>query len=161
MPALMTDDEIRAHTEGRKELPQDWRFRLRLRDAQTTDHQRAQLEVDAPSGQHYRIILRQNKRDIVDFSAILACVPAGSNHLFRLRRYNGASHRHTNPIEGTGFHFHCHVHYATERYQLQLRREDHYAEIDERFSTLNEALDVLLTDCGFTETPTTELRLFP
>ena len=51
-----------------------------------------------------------------------------SNRVFRLRRYNGKSHEHTNPIEKEIF-YDFHIHTATERYQvLENKKEDTYAE---------------------------------
>jgi len=52
----------------------------------------------------------------LDFSIILAYCPEASNQLFRLRRYNGKSHEHTNTIEADKF-YNYHIHTATERYQ--------------------------------------------
>lgn len=85
---------------------------------------------------------------ILDFSVILGYKNPGLNTIFRLRRYNGKSHYHTNTIERQRFRdFHHHT--ATERYQLLGSKEDHFAEIDARYFDLDSAIQCLLGDCGF------------
>ena len=64
----------------------------------------------------FRIILRRNHINPLDFSVILAVRVPNSNQLFRLRRYNGNSHEHTNKIENEKLHD-FHIHLATKRYQ--------------------------------------------
>ena len=68
--------------------------------------------------------------------------------MIRLRRYNGKSHRHSNPMEGDRF-YDFHIHTATERYQLSGNREDTYAVSSDRYASLEEAIDCLLEDCAF------------
>jgi hypothetical protein len=80
----------------------------------------------------------------------------GTFTVFRLRRYNGSSHRHTNSIESEtmdGFH----IHTATERYQLLGGYEDHFAEPTDRYGTLDGAIECMLSDCGFDALPASPL----
>ena len=79
--------------------------------------------------------------------------------LFRLRRYNGKSHEHTNSIEGDTF-YDWHIHMATERYQGIGAREDAYAEVTDRYNNLDEALSCLFDDAGFDVPPKTQLSFF-
>ena len=58
--------------------------------------------------------MRQNRINLLDFSVILAVRVPQLNQVFRLRRYNGRSHEHTNQIESVTFHD-FHIHFATER----------------------------------------------
>ena len=67
--------------------------------------------------------------------------------MFRLRRYNGRSHEHTNQIESVTFHD-FHIHFATERYQEMGAREDAYAEPTERFGDFRGALQCLSEDAN-------------
>ena len=80
---------------------------------------------------------------------ILAYLPAGTNQLFRLRRYNGFSHEHSNELEGNRF-YKFQIHIATERYQKETGlREDTFAEETTRYSDIDGAIKCLLHDCGF------------
>ena len=79
------------------------------------------------------------------------CWP-NSNQELRLRRYNGKSHQHTNPLEDQRF-YDFHIHTATERYQASGNREDTYAEASSRYADLDQALGCLIDDCGFVLPP--------
>ena len=68
--------------------------------------------------------------------------------LFRLRRYNGKSHEHTNRLEGRTF-YEFHIHTATERYQDSGLREDAFAEPTTRLADFVGAVACALDDCGF------------
>ena len=151
------DKEIALLVTERKSLPDDWRTRLQLRTKRI--HQERSLDCTGDRGSVFRVILRQNTVNALDFSAILVVRVPQSNRLFRLRRYNGKSHEHTNGIEGNTF-YDYHIHAATERYQEIGAREDSYAEITERYNDLGGALGCLLEDAGFDVPPDPQLRLF-
>lgn len=85
----------------------------------------------------------------MDFSVILGYRLPHLFRVFRLQRYNGKSHYHTNTIERETF-FDFHVHTATERYQDAGSKEDHFARVTDRHYSLESAVDCLLMDCGFT-----------
>lgn len=114
-------------------------------------HKRKEFQVSSASGNEFVVKLRQNTLDVLDYSAILGYRIPQSNVVFRLRRYNG-KHTHTNPIEKEkidGFH----VHEATERYQRRGPKEDSYATLTTRHTTLQDAIQCLLEDCGFDAPP--------
>lgn len=96
----------------------------------------------------FRLILRQNNINPLDFSVILAYKPKNVNQWFRLRRYNGKSHEHGNKLEKERF-YDFHIHIATDRYQKLGAREDAYAEPTDRYSSRTGALDCMFQDCGF------------
>ncbi len=146
MPAKYSDIEIARKVEERKPLPDNYRDRIQLRDKR--GHRERELDVVGSAGTQYRLILRQSNFNTMDFSIILAVNPADSNQLFRLRRYNGKSHEHTNQIEGDTF-YDFHIHHATERYQESGAREDAFAEATDRYADFNAALRCMLEDCGF------------
>jgi hypothetical protein len=93
---------------------------------------------------------------------ILACLPPNSSTFFRLRRYNGRGHEHTNKLEHERF-YNFHIHTATERYQEEGAREDGYAEQTDRYHDLNGAINCMFADCGFQkEDPEIgQMNLFP
>jgi hypothetical protein len=107
----------------------------------------------------FRVILRQNKMNALDFSVILAVRVPNSNTVFRLRRYNGKSHKHTNHIEDETF-YDFHIHMATERYQEIGTREDAYAAPTDRDGDLHGALRCLIEDANLDVPPEAQGRLF-
>ena len=82
------------------------------------------------------------------FRVILVYRPPTSNLIFRLRRYNGKSHEHTNTLEGNTF-YDFHIHQATQRYQDIGGREDAFAEPTDRFADFQQAISCLFNDCAF------------
>ena len=102
----------------------------------------------APSGREFWIFLRQSTLNMFDFSAILGYQLPQLHNVFRLRRYNGRSHEHTNVLEQEKFYGY-HIHTATKRYQQPGFREDHYAVTTNRYQTLEQAIECMLDDCGF------------
>ena len=106
------------------------------------------MDVTGADGNSFRLILRQSMFNHLDFSVILGVFPKESNELFRLRRYNGKSHEHSNKLEEQKF-YDFHIHTATERYQELGKEEDAYAEQTERYSDFQSAIDCMLSDCGF------------
>lgn len=146
MAIRFTDQEIASLLGERKALPDDWRDRIRM--SAKRGHKERQIDIDGAGGGEFRIILRQNVVNALDFSVILATLVPQSNQLFRLRRYNGRSHQHTNQIEGNTF-YGFHIHTATERYQEVGTREDAYAELTDSYATFDEALRRLFSDANF------------
>ena len=146
MAVMYSDPEIDALTRERKHLPNDWLARTRLRPKR--GHHERHLDVAGDGGGEFRLILRQNAINVLDFSVILAVFVPQSSQVFRLRRYNGRSHEHTNHIEGDTF-YDFHIHRATERYQALGAREDAYAKPTERYGTFDDALRCLLKDATF------------
>ena len=146
MAVFYSDIEIAALMLERKPLAQNWRQLTRLRPKQ--GHDERDLDLPGSDGSEFRLILRRNQVNPLDFSVILAVRVPQSTRLFRLRRYNGRSHEHTNKIEGETF-YDYHIHMATERYQAIGTREDAYAEVTDRYQDYATALDCMLEDGGF------------
>ena len=143
MAGTYSDREIAALIAELKPLPADWRNRVRLRPK--LGHEERDLHLPGAAGSEFRLILRQNKINPLDFSVILAVRVPQSNKFFRLRRYNGKSHEHTNHIEGNTF-YDFHIHMATERYQAYGPREDSYAAPTDRYGDFHGALRCLIED---------------
>ena len=145
MPVRLTDGEIQALIAEPKPLPPRYRVRMQVRPKR--GHKERELNLTGVNGGKYRIILRQNSVNPLDFSVILAYLIPGTNQVFRLRRYNG-KHEHSNVIEAQYFDD-FHVHEATGRYQDLEKREDTFATPTDRFSDLNSAVACMLADCAF------------
>jgi len=152
-----TDEEIAQLLNERKSLPKDWRSLLRLK--QKHGHKEAELDIEGDGGNTFRLIIRQNSFNILDFSVILAYCPANMTQIFRLRRYNG-KHEHTNQIEGERFYA-FHIHTATERYQELGAKEETYAQSTDRFSDVHGALYCLIEDCSLIAPGDSQGWLFP
>ena len=157
MAVTYLEHEIESLLQERKPVPPDWRNRIRLRPKRGHDEQHLDLAGD--KGGEFRLILRQNKINSLDFSVILAVRVPGSSQFFRLRRYNGKSQEHTNKIEGVKF-YDFHIHVATERYQEFGTREDAYAEPTDRYGDFHGALRCLIDDANLEIPPEPQSDLF-
>ncbi len=157
MAVMFLEHEIESLIQERKLLPPDWRSRIRLKSKRGHDEQHLDLAGD--TGGEFRLILRQNKINALDFSVILAVRVPGSSQFFRLRRYNGKSQEHTNKIEGVKF-YDFHIHVAKERYQEFGTREDAYAEPTDRYGDYHGVLRCLIDDANLVIPPELQSDLF-
>lgn len=150
MPVKLSDQDIDKLIAEKKPLPAGLQSAATLRPKR--GHREREFDLVGAGGSQFRLILRQSVFNVLDFSVILAYRPPNSNELFRLRRYNGRSHEHTNPIEQQIF-YDFHVHYATERYQALGGKEDSYAVPTDRYGDVSKAIGCMLADCGFDVPP--------
>ncbi len=157
MPILLTDAEISALVKEQKLLPADYSEKILLKAKR--GHKERELELKGHNGSEFRLILRQSQFNVLDFSAILCFCPPKTSQIFRLRRYNGKSHEHTNQIERQTF-YDFHIHHATERYQDSGLREDAYAEVTGRYADFYGAFDCMIADCAFQIPPDLHPKLF-
>ena len=149
MPVIYSDSEIATFVAERKPLPHNWRTQLQLKPKR--GHDESELVVTGAEQSEFHIFVRRSRFNPMDFSVILGVRVPQSNRIFRLRRYNGKSHQHTNKLEGQTF-YDFHIHMATERYQMQGNREpreDSYAEVTARYGDVTGALDSLIADATF------------
>lgn len=61
-----------------------------------------------------------------------------------LVRCNGADHPHSNAIERESFSAQCHIHRATERYIMEGRKAESFAQPSKTYRTLAGALHYLI-----------------
>ncbi len=148
MLSILTDAEIQRLIEEEKVLPANWQDCLNLKTAKDAQL-RNKLEVTGSAGSNFVVYLRRLELDVFCFSAILAYKRLDTGTTFRLRRYNGKDHAHTNKIEMNEILFEYHIHKATQRYQEGGFDEDQFAEATDRYSTINEAIGLLVDQCGF------------
>ncbi len=111
-------------------------------------HSVKDIYLTGVNGSKFILKLRKSSYNPLDFSAILILTDPTSNIQFRLRRYNGNSHTHTNKIEGNRIFNKFHIHHATERYQNIKADEDGYAEESDRFGSLEAAVLCMIKDCN-------------
>jgi hypothetical protein len=147
MTIQLTDTEILSLLAEPKNLPENFRAAAKLKPKR--GHKEYEFCVSGAKGHEFLLKFRQSEINPLDFSVILLYVPKGSSRQFRLRRYNGKSHEHTNRIEDNTF-YEFHIHTATERYQQLGCDEDAFAEPTDRYATYPEALECMIRDCAFT-----------
>ena len=145
MSYYFTDDEINALITEEKTHSGTIHEIMDLKESD--GHKRTSFDIMRADGSRFIIKLRQNVNDMNDFSAIIAFQEKGNNKDFKLRRYNGKSHEHSNKLEDEKF-YNFHIHFATQRYQDEGRKEESYAEATNRYSDIEEALNCLLEDCN-------------
>lgn len=147
-PHRLSDSDIEKLVTVPKLLPANYRNRLKGKvPPHSSKHEEAQLDVDVENVGTFRIVIRRNRINPRDFSIIFGYIPRERVRLFRLRRYNGV-HGHRNKLERTRVRD-FHIHYATQRYQEAGWDMDAYAEITDRYSTADQALEAMLDDCNF------------
>jgi hypothetical protein len=154
--AVLTDVEIADLLAAPKKMAGGTATALRrLRDKAA--HREAEVSLASDVAGTFRIVLRTSRLNPLDFSAILVYrLPSGQD--FRLCRYNGKSHSHTNRLERDSF-YHFHIHTATERYQDQGMREDSFAVVSNRYGDIWSALRCLVEDANIDVPDDTQLDL--
>ena len=157
MPDFLTDADIQALISVPKSVAAD--FRQRVVPKPKRGHSEVDLDLQGEDGSEFRVVVRRSNINPLDFSLILVYKVPGSSAALRLRRYNGKSHEHSNPLESERF-YDFHVHTATERYQRTGNREDSYAETTDRYSSLEEAIACLIEDCGIALPDDPQTQLF-
>ncbi len=145
MSVFLTDDEIKALIRERKVFDSDLSDLSKMKPKKA--HEEWQMALERKDGSLFKLILRRSKINRIDFSAILAYIPPNSNQVFRLLRYNGKTHEHTNGRGEPSF-YDFHIHKATEESQRNGLAEDFYAEPTDRYSDLHGALTCLINDCN-------------
>jgi len=147
MTIQLTDKEIGSLLAEPKILPDNFRAAAKLKPKR--GHKEYEIGLTGAKGNTFLLKFRQNEINTLDFSVILIYIPKGSNQHFRLRRYNGKSHEHTNKIEGNTF-YGFHIHTATERYQQLGLDEDAFAEpTEDTYAGFQAATDCMIRDCAF------------
>jgi len=147
MTILLTDEVIGSLLKEKKVVSEDFWKQLKMKSKR--GHKEFETEIIGETGSIFSLRLRQSELNPFDFSVILLYLPEGSNQQFRLRRYNGKNHEHTNPKEDQTFYGY-HIHTATERYQQSAgHHEDTFAEVTTRYANYLGAVECMIEDCGF------------
>ena len=157
MPIIYTDVQIDSLINEHKSLPVNWESQIHLQPQR--GHSERQMELVGVEENKFRLILRKSEINPLDFSLILAIHVPQSSQLFRLRRYNGKSHEHTNHIEDETF-YDFHIHVATERYQDLGTREDAYAVTTSHYDDYSSAFHYLISDANLIVPPDEQRDFF-
>ena len=127
-------------------LPPDWTQQFdRFKDRD--DRYEAEVDFVGAAGTHFRIIARRSRVRMDSFSVILMAI-LPENPEFRLLRYDGSNHNHTNHVEDNRIVRQPHIHRATQRYQEAQRQLPHdgYAEPTDRYQDLAGAWNCFRSD---------------
>lgn len=148
---MLSDKEINELLAEEKPVPKNWRSKLLPKDKTNAFHREREFKIRGVSGNNFIVFVRENVSLANDFTVGIRYVSPSGVH-YRLRRYNGNSHKHTNHLERLdgepdhSFSGEFHIHLATERYLKKRKKIDGYAEISNSFSSLQTALDMLVAD---------------
>lgn len=143
---MLSDSEIQALIEEIKPFSSKTLKQIRLKNKENRAYREYDMEVRSNSGKTFRIRIRENTINILDFSVILIYIDENRKYHI-LRRYNG-KHIHKNQIEKDKFRD-FHIHKATQRYQEAGFRMDAYAEITDSYNNWKDAFTKMLIECNF------------
>ncbi len=146
MRVVIPESEIASFMEERKIISGPWNSQMHLNPKR--GHFERQLNVTGENNNRFILILRRSMNNEFDFSVIVAVQLQNNNRIFRLRRYNGLSHAHTNRIESETF-YDYHIHIATERYQELGMREESYAIRTDCYDNFEGAICCAISDAKF------------
>ena len=166
MTGILRDNEIKELIAEAKQLPENWRSQLQTKKKSGFQHEERCFEVTGEVGNIFRIILRRNSINALDFSIILIFRDKDGKE-YRLVRYHGKhSSEHTNKWEkeqgqpdhtfGPAFH----IHQATERYQESGYHIDGYALITTAYQDFHSALNHFLKENNFEKPESPQLGIF-
>ena len=144
MDVIFSDQEITALIKEHKVLSDNKRNKFRKR--RNRGNNEYFLNITGETGNRFQVIVRMSVFNKLNFSVVLGVKVPPPKKLFRLKRYNGDYHLHTNTIEEQeveGFH----IHTATEKYQVNGTREEDYAEPTRRYNDVNGALKLSFCGC--------------
>ena len=154
MPRTLTDDEIDNLVAESKSLKKGWTKRLQPYAKSNRQHTERDMEVEGEAENKFRIIIRKNAINLLDFSIILTFKDKDGSE-FVLRRYNGKHpSQHTNRLEkargepNSSFRNTFHIHKATQRYQDEGLPIDGYAEETTEYASFDTALQLFVRSNG-------------
>jgi hypothetical protein len=164
---ILQDNEITDLIAEPKSMPKNLFSRLELRDKSHFQHKEKEIDIEGSNGNLFRVIIRQNKLNILDFSIILTLKEKDSNAEYNLIRFNGKHpSQHTNKWEKENkipnhtFDPAFHIHMATQRYQESSYKIDGYAEVTTLYSDFHSALEQFLLKCNIKTEDDGQANLF-
>lgn len=159
----LTDDKIADLLNCPKKL-----INPQAKTKEKDGHEQVNFKVSAlnESDYEFEVYKRQNLREGMedDFSCGIKWITPNGETL-TLKRYNGSSHNHPNHLEKVKLGYNCHIHIVTEKYIKANWKAEGFAEITDRYNSLDGALHCLVEDCKISNIKTTsdstnQTRLF-
>lgn len=166
MNRILSDSEINRLIIEQKLAPKNWKKHLQLKSKNNTRHEEGRFTARGKNGNNFRVIIRRNKINRLDFSIILKFIDNDGKEYF-IVRYNGKHpSEHTNRWEKLNsfvkykFESCFHIHKATQRYQESGLEIAGYAEETELYSDYQSALNTFIKDVNIVEAPKSQYELF-
>ena len=146
MADIVSDVRIAAMITEPKALPENWHQELANLKNRAGRYE-SEVDLTGANGTRFRIIVSQRHQNTDDYTIILL-LNSTTRPRFRILRYDGSGHDHSNTLEGNLIVSKPHIHRATERYQIAThnRRPDGYAEETQRYQNLAGAWDCFRVD---------------
>lgn len=141
----LTDDKIADLLNCSKRLTNP---SAKSKSIEGRDQQNFKVVATDSSRYEFEIYKRQNLREGMedDFSCGISWI-APNGESITLKRYNGSSHNHPNHLEKICLGYNYHIHIATEKYIKANRRAEGFAEVTDKYYTVNGAFHMLILDC--------------
>ncbi len=117
-----------------------WQGNQRIRLTRENGHERFNKELETETKNRFRVFIRQNIRDPLNFSIGLIYIDRATGENISLLRCNGPTHQHPNKIEGDNTDFVCHIHRATQRYIEAGKKPEGWANETGEFNNIDSAL---------------------
>lgn len=143
----MNDQEIQKLLEEKKTITLDNYRKLFALSKIKGKHKEQEVQLTGVNQDDFAVKIRQSTINPLDFSVILCFIPKEKNKYFRLKRYNGKSHKHKNGLEKDEF-YDFHIHTATQRYDDLGYDEETFAQISDKYSDLKSAIESMVEECN-------------
>lgn len=143
----MNDQDIQKLLEEKKVITLDNYHKLFALSKIKGKHKEQEVLLNGTDKHEFIIKIRQSIINPIDFSVIVGFIPKERNKIFRLKRYNGKSHKHKNSLEKDEF-YDFHIHTATQRYNDLGYDEEAYAQVSDKYSDLKSAIETMIKECN-------------
>lgn len=143
----MNDQDIQKLLEEKKAITLDDYHKLFALSKIKGKHKEQEVLLNGTDQHEFIIKIRQSIINPMDFSVIVGFIPKEKNKIFRLKRYNGKSHKHKNSLEKDEF-YDFHIHTATQRYDDLGYDEEAYAQVSDKYSDLKSAIETMIKECN-------------
>lgn len=137
---ILTETDIKVLFDSHKTIVDEDQTRTKA------GHKEKNFHIKDEINNEYQLFLRQNKKNVNDFSCGIALKCEDGN--LTLMRCNGNSHKHTNQIEKTQIEYKFHIHIIKAHYITAGKKADGYAEMTNDYSNIEGAFKVLLDCCN-------------
>lgn len=134
--------------------PKNWPGRKIIGLKREYKYLRGDKVLESRTGNYFRVFIRLNTEDPLDFSVGLVFRDKLTGEEIKLLRCNGPSHSHPNRIEQERLDSVYHIHKATERYMKAGMKAESWAFGTEEYDDIHSALTYLSEIANIQPSPT-------